>query len=101
MNWQAVGHILLSIVNVMLILSFIARGGHALGRRFEQYSFISFVTFFVTAAATFVLAPRISAHEPTPWIGFIERVMIYDYLLWIAVLATMLLRQRTTVDLRT
>ena len=30
---------------------------------------------------------------PTPWLGVVERVMIYSYLLWIAVFALGLLRR--------
>ena len=92
-NWQDVGHIIVSALSVVLILSFIGKGARAFGRRFRVYSTASFITFFITAALTFALSPRIAAGEPTPWIGFVERVMIYDYLLWIAVLAVMLLRQ--------
>jgi hypothetical protein len=41
---------------------------------------------------TFVEAPRLQANLPTPWIGLWERVNISVFLLWIAVLATVLLR---------
>ena len=31
--------------------------------------------------------PRMGAGAPTPWLGVIERVMIYGYLRWMATLA--------------
>ena len=35
--------------------------------------------------------PEIEAQLPTPWLGFIERINIYAYLLWVAVLAVVLM----------
>lgn len=93
-TWQDLGHIIVSALSVVLILSFIGNGARAFGRRFRLYSIASFITFSITAGLTFAWSPRIAAGEPTPWIGFVERVMIYDYLLWIAVLAVTLFRLR-------
>jgi hypothetical protein len=47
-------------------------------------------------ALTFLDAPRIAANLPTPWIGVWERINIGVFLLWVVVLATTLLRVRTT-----
>ena len=35
---------------------------------------------------------RVAAMKPTPWLGVVERVMIYGYLLWVAVFAIALTR---------
>ena len=44
------------------------------------------------AAMTFLEAPRLQTNLPTPWIGLWERINISAFLLWVAVLATALLR---------
>jgi hypothetical protein len=36
--------------------------------------------------------PKVSANQPTPWVGVTERVMIGVVVLWIMVLAVALLR---------
>ena len=92
-NWSDVGHIIMSAVTVLLTLSYIAVGAFALGPRFRLYSFATLVAVVGAGALTFAWAPRISANEPTPWLGLVERVIIYGYLLWLAVLAVALLRR--------
>ena len=42
--------------------------------------------------ATAVDAPRIGSNLPTPWVGLWERADIYVFLVWVAVLAVLLLR---------
>jgi hypothetical protein len=42
-------------------------------------------------------ARRMQANLPTPWVGVTERVNVYGYLLWVAVLAIALLRERGRV----
>ena len=37
-------------------------------------------------------AVRVAAKLPTPWLGVTERINIYGYMLWMAVLAITLLR---------
>jgi hypothetical protein len=36
--------------------------------------------------------PRLAANLPTPWMGVWERISIFGYMLWVAVLAIALLR---------
>src|SRR5687768_6204406 len=96
-NWRDVGHIVMSEVSVLLVLSYIGDGGFALRNRFLLYSLATFTVFVVTAGMTFAFAPRLVANEPTLWLGLIERVMIYSYLLWVAVFATGLLATREPV----
>src|ERR687886_630381 len=50
------------------------------------------VTLIVFGALTSLQAPRITANQPTPWSGIYERINIYATMLWVAVLATGLLR---------
>jgi hypothetical protein len=92
-NWQDVGHIVLTIVTVACFVTFIAFGAFALGRRFRVYSFVTLAALVVGFVVTFARADRIAAGLPTPWLGLTERINVYGYLLWVAVLAVALIRQ--------
>jgi hypothetical protein len=53
------------------------------------------LVFLLTAIGTFSYVNEIGSGEPTPWLGIIERIMIYAYLLWVAVFGVaLLLRDR-------
>ena len=47
--------------------------------------------FIVTGAWTFAELPRVAAGLATPWMGVKERIGIYGYMLWMAMLAIVLL----------
>jgi hypothetical protein len=68
------------------------RADTAFGMRFRRYSIATLVVLVVSGALTFLYAPRLAANLPTPGMGLIERVDLGSYLLWVAVLATVLLR---------
>ena len=95
-TWTDVGHIVLSVASVVLTLGFIGFGAVALGRRFRVYSLVTIVVYAAATVVTFSWAGRIAAGEPTPWLGLVERILIYSYLLWIAVLGVALLRRGGT-----
>jgi len=86
-------HILLTGVLVLLLLLAIGFGAFALGRRFRVYSFGTLLTLVVFGALTARYAARLAAGQPTPGLGILERINIYASLLWVAVLATALLRR--------
>lgn len=90
------GHIVLGAGSNILILGFIGFGAFALGRRFRNWSFAIMLVFFVTAIGTFSYMDEVPAGDPTPWLGIVERIMIYVYLLWVAVLAVALIRRDRT-----
>ena len=85
-------HVVLSGVTVVLMFLAIGFGAAAFGRRFRLYSILSGVVLVAFGALTFLEAPRLQANLPTPWIGLWERINISVFLLWVAVLATMLWR---------
>lgn len=93
LTWQDTGHLIMGGVSILLIVAFIGAGAFALGRRFRLYSFATLAVFLMTGAATFAYVSRMAAGEPTPWLGVVERVSIYGYLLWVAVFGIALLRQ--------
>lgn len=88
-----IGHLVLGGGSSLLILGFIVAGAFALGSRFRAWSFAAALVYFATCIGTFSYVSRVDAGAPTPWLGVVERVMIYSYLLWIAVLAVALLRR--------
>jgi hypothetical protein len=85
-------HVVLGGVTVALTFLTIGAGARAFGRRFRVYSIASIVVLLGFGALTFLEAPRLQANLPTPWIGLWERINISVFLLWVAVLATLLLR---------
>jgi hypothetical protein len=89
------GHLVLGGGSSVLILGFIGFGAFALGTRFRNWSLATMVVYFLTALGTFSYVNEVVADDSTPWLGIIERIMIYAYLLWVAVLAVaLLLRDR-------
>ena len=85
-------HVMLGGITVVLMFIAIAVGATAFGRAFRYYSVVSIVVLLAFGALTFWDAPRVQANLPTPWIGLWERINISVFLLWIAVLAVLRLR---------
>ena len=85
-------HLVLAGVTVLLTFLTLACGAAAFGNRFRLYSIGSIVILLTFGALTFAEAPLLRANLPTPWMGLWERINISVFLLWVAVLATMLLR---------
>jgi hypothetical protein len=85
-------HVVLGGVTVFLMFLAIGFGATAFGTRFRVYSIATIVVLLAFGGLTFLEAPHLSANLPTPWIGLWERLNISVFLLWVAVLATALLR---------
>ena len=84
-------HIILGSVTVLLMIIIIGFGIAAFGKAFRIYSITSFVILIVSGVMTGIDAPNLAKNLPTPWLGVWERIFIYVFLLWVAVLATILL----------
>jgi hypothetical protein len=89
-------HIIATVVTLLLLLLIIAFGATANGQRFRLYSYATILLFIVTGVWSFLEIPQIAANLPTPWMGVRERIGIYGYMIWLAVLALILLRARVT-----
>lgn len=85
-------HIILGALTVLFMLVAIGFGAAAFGARFRVYSAATIGVLLVFGALTGIDGPRIQANLPTPWVGLWERISIYGFLLWVAVLAIALLR---------
>ncbi len=86
-------HIAWTAANAVFTLLAMGFAAAALGRRFRVYSIATMFVLLAGGALTSMDAPRLQANFPTPWMGVWERVNIVAWLLWVAVLSAMLLRQ--------
>src|SRR5688500_19237262 len=91
--------LVLTGVLVLLLLLTMGFGATALGRRFRVYSAATLLTVIVFGALTMPYPARMEAGQPTPGFGIIERILVYSFLTWVAVLAVALLRRRTPATL--
>jgi hypothetical protein len=82
-----------AVTNVMFMLQ-IGLAAAALGKRFRLYSVMTVVLLVGFGTLTGLDAPRMVANLPTPWMGVWERIGIGAFMVWTAVLATVLLRRR-------
>jgi len=86
-------HIVFACVTSVLFLLTIIFAATALGRWFRNYSIATLAALVLFGFATFLQAPAVGRNEPTPWIGVYERLNVGAYMLWVAVLAIVLLRE--------
>jgi hypothetical protein len=84
-------HVTLTAVGVFTILLAIVFGAVAYRNWFRYYSVGSLLVILAFGLVGFSYAPAIAANLPTPWFGAMERVNIYGWMLWVAVLAFVLL----------
>ena len=85
-----VGHLVMTAVTIVLILSEIGISALAFGWRFRLYAIASAVTVVVFGALTAAQASKLPSGGPTPWMGLFERISIAPWLLWMAVLHVVL-----------
>jgi hypothetical protein len=85
-------HITLAGVTSFLILVQLGCGAFVLGKRFRLYSVGTLLTLLIVGALVGLGAAQYVANQASPWIGITERILIYGYMLWVAVLAIVLLR---------
>ncbi len=92
------GHLILGGLSVVFFLAEIGFGAAALGKRFRIYSVATVAVALVFGGLTSAQATNVANAEPTPLMGLYERVNIGSWLLWMAVLAVILLRNRAESD---
>jgi CubicO group peptidase (beta-lactamase class C family) len=90
---DALPHIIVAALVVLLLFSTIIAGAFALGKRFRFYSFATLLAILVFSALTFPQSGRIAAGLPTPGLGVYERIVVYAPMVWLAVLAFAILRR--------
>lgn len=88
------GHLVLSGLTVAEILALLGAGSGAFGTRFRIYSLTSAAIVLLSGALTSRQAAKLANGQPTPGMGLYERISIGTWLQWMAVLATILLREQ-------
>ena len=88
-------HQIIAAVTVLFILLMLGFGARAFGRWFQLYSIGTILVYLVLGILPFLGVAQVEAGQPTPWVGVVERIMVYGYMLWVAVLAIVLLRAET------
>jgi hypothetical protein len=87
-------HLIFTGVGVLLCMfPAIGFGAAAFGKGFRLYSIVTMLVFLVFGILAGMYSPNLTANLPTPWLGVLERINIFGYLLWIMVLAIKLLRR--------
>jgi hypothetical protein len=86
-------HLVWAGVAVLFMFLFIAFGAAAFGKPFRLYSVGTILVLLFFGALTLPSTGAIATGQPTPWVGIWERVNIFMYLQWIAVLAIVLMRE--------
>ena len=84
-------HIIVTSMALLLILLFIGFGAAAYGKGFRIYSAVTILTLLLFGGLAGAKAPQ-AVQFSAPWMGAMERLSYYSYLLWILVLAIVLLR---------
>jgi hypothetical protein len=74
----------------LCIVLAIGFGATAFARGFRLYSIGTILMLLIFGGLAASQIPQIEAQVPTPWLGVTERINIYAYLLWLAVLALVL-----------
>jgi hypothetical protein len=90
-TWRNTMHLPGTAVSVLSILLAIGFGSTLLGRRFRYFSYATILAILVFGVLAGRQIGQMSANEPTPWLGIVERGNVYAIMLWVAVLAIGLL----------
>ena len=89
-----IGHMVLSALAVLFIVVELALSAAALGTGFRYFAITMMITALGAGGYVASTTSDVGAGEPTPWMGFVERVSYGSWLLWMAVLAIVLLRRK-------
>lgn len=84
-------HLVVGGGSLILMLVIMGVGLPALGARFRRFSIASLAAVAAAGIGAFLYLPAMAAGGSTPWLGVVERVMLYGFLLWIAVLSAALM----------
>jgi hypothetical protein len=96
-DWRGGLHVPVTMVMSLSLLVGMGFAATLLGRGFRWYTVGTILTLLAFGGLVGTQAGAIEANEPTPWMGTAERVNIYATMLWMAVLATGLLRSERPV----
>lgn len=86
-------HIVATSVTVVFIFLILGFASVSLSKQFLVYTIITILLVLVFGSLTGLDGPRLAANEPTPWMGLTERINVYAFMIWIAVLSIKLWRK--------
>lgn len=93
-------HISFTAIEVLSLFLATGFGAVCFGRTFRLYSIVTIILLLAGGGVAAMYGGRVAANQPTPGLGIIERLNIYSFMLWTAVLAIMLLRKAMPQALR-
>lgn len=86
-------HILITVVTVLSWILILGFAANLFGKRFRLYTIGTVLTVLMFGGVlTGSQAAARLAGQPAPWLGLMERINIYSFMLWVIVLAIGLLR---------
>ncbi|MFX1606212.1 MAG: DUF998 domain-containing protein [Promethearchaeota archaeon] len=91
-------HQTLAGVTVLFILLSLAVGASIQGKRFGLYSLGTILIYLALGSLPFLGVTQVEEGLPTPWLGFVERIMVYGYMLWIGIFSALLLRRESCLN---
>ena len=87
-------HMAVTIITVLFIFLIIGFGATAYKKWFLFYSIGTILTLIVSGFVSFLNIQKFAAQQQGSWLGIVERINIYGYMLWVMVFAIVLLRSR-------
>ena len=84
-------HQALAGVTVFLILLSLGFGATAFGEWFRYYTVGVILVYLILGALPFLSVVQFESGQPLPMVGLVQRIMVYGYMLWLAVLSTLLI----------
>ena len=91
-------HLVLSGADGMLALAVLGIGAATTRGRFRLYTLLTLATVLALAPYNAIGGSRLADDEPTPWLGIVERVMVFAPMVWFAALAVRLWRAAPESD---
>jgi hypothetical protein len=91
-------HLVLAGLTVGIMIAILGTAAAVFGMRFRIYTLATLIVLFVSGLLTSIGATRLSAGQPTPWMGVYERINIGAFLLWVIVFAVTLWPDERTAE---
>ena len=88
-------HLVFAILQVLVMVLFMAFGSGAGGKAFRIYSILTIVAMLAAGAVAGSAVQAIAAGQATPWMGLVERVSVYAPEVWILTFGVVMWRQVT------
>jgi hypothetical protein len=85
-------HIVLTVVTVLTWMLILVFAAVAYSNWLRYYSLITLLAVIGFGSLAGSQGAALAAGQPTPWLGLMERINIYSFMIWVVVFAIVLLR---------